>query len=145
MCESSRFNFVSPRRCESSCRPGEAVDGSPFELYRQPPKLQRLIASRVCTEMNLQSVPVYYWTDSKIALGYIANSTRRFRTFVSNRIAIIHSLTKPSDWGHVPSEEKPADLPERASKISLVCSIRTICIAYKRREFAFLAWEITCE
>jgi hypothetical protein len=54
-------------------------------------------------------VPIFYWTDSMIVLGYIMNDTRRFKVFVSNRISVIRSLSLPSQWRHVGSKQNPAD------------------------------------
>ncbi|XP_038069094.1 uncharacterized protein LOC119738319 [Patiria miniata] len=51
----------------------------------------------------------FYWTDSKIVLGYINNETRRFHVFVANRAQQIRNHSDPSQWRHVASEENPAD------------------------------------
>ena len=45
-------------------------------------------------ELNLGEVNLYFWTDSKVVLGYIRNDTRRFKTFVVNRIYQIKENTK---------------------------------------------------
>ena len=44
-------------------------------------------------ELNLGEVTHYFWTDSKVVLGYIRNNTRRFKTFVANRIHQIKENT----------------------------------------------------
>ena len=53
------------------------------------------------------------WTDSAIVLGYITNRRKRFQTFVANRVAAIHELTKPDQWRHVDGKLNPADLASR--------------------------------
>ena len=60
--------------------------------------------------LNLPMVPVFYWTDSMIVLGYITNETRRFKTFVANRVSVIRSLSRVCDWRHIDGENNPADL-----------------------------------
>lgn len=40
-------------------------------------------------EFGLTNVDGYFWTDSKVTLGYI-NNKARFHTFVSNQIQKIH-------------------------------------------------------
>ena len=35
----------------------------------------------------------FYWTDSKVVLGYICNESRRLQVFVSNRVQEIHETT----------------------------------------------------
>ena len=66
-------------------------------------------------ECSVSGVPVYFWTDSMIVLGYIANETRRFKVFVSNRISVIRSMSRPSQWRHVGSKVNPADCLTRSS------------------------------
>ena len=46
-------------------------------------------------------------------LGYIRNTTARYKTFVANRIATIHDLTKVSDWHHIDGKLNPADIASR--------------------------------
>ena len=43
-------------------------------------------------ELNLGEVTHYFWTDSKVVLGYNRNNTR-FKTFVANRIHQIKENT----------------------------------------------------
>lgn len=50
-----------------------------------------------------------YWTDSTSVLQYVKNESKRFHTFVANRVAKIRDATLPSQWCHVGSEENPAD------------------------------------
>ena len=49
------------------------------------------------------------WSDSKTLLQYIANESRRFHTFVVNRVSEIHDTTDPTQWRHVPGHWNPAD------------------------------------
>ncbi|XP_053377557.1 uncharacterized protein LOC123564742 [Mercenaria mercenaria] len=72
-------------------------------------KLYRLVKQ----ELDLNIDKRYFWTDSMIVLGYIQNEKRRFKTFVANRLAIIHDVTTPQDWRYVPTKENPADLASR--------------------------------
>ncbi|XP_043234481.1 uncharacterized protein LOC122387894 [Amphibalanus amphitrite] len=53
------------------------------------------------------------WSDSMIALGWIRGDPQRWKQFVANRVRSIQSLTTPSDWGHCPGDENPADLTTR--------------------------------
>ena len=82
------------------------------------PKLE-LTAATLATKINkvvvkdlegrLKIDSVTYWTDSMIVLKYIANETRRFVTFVANRVAAIRQESEPKQWRHVQSELDPAD------------------------------------
>lgn len=58
----------------------------------------------------------FFWTDSKVILGYVNNDARRFHVFVANRVQRIKDSTNPSQWRHVASEENPADHVSRGLK-----------------------------
>ncbi|XP_056603346.1 uncharacterized protein LOC130420207 isoform X2 [Triplophysa dalaica] len=64
-------------------------------------------------EMEMENLQEYFWTDSKVVLGYINNNERRFHVFVANRIQQIKSSTEPSQWRYVCSENNPADHASR--------------------------------
>lgn len=44
------------------------------------------VSSMLRDELGLSPIDEYFWTDSKVVLGYINNEARRFHTFVSNRV-----------------------------------------------------------
>ncbi|XP_042230825.1 uncharacterized protein LOC121872224 [Homarus americanus] len=60
-------------------------------------------------EMTMTIHESYFWTDSMLVLQYIANSSRRFQTFVANRIAVIQELSRTDQWRHVGTSLNPAD------------------------------------
>lgn len=64
-------------------------------------------------EMEIENLQEYFWTDSKVVLGYINNDEKRFHVFVANRIQQIKSSTEPSQWQYVASENNPADHASR--------------------------------
>ena len=71
-----------------------------------------LLAKVACLlkkEFNLGEVNHYFWTDSKVVLGYIRNDTRRFKTFVANTIYQIKENTNVEQWSDIPTRENPAD------------------------------------
>ncbi|XP_030584648.1 uncharacterized protein LOC115779895 [Archocentrus centrarchus] len=55
----------------------------------------------------------FFWTDSKVVLGYINNNARRFHIFVANRIQRIQEGSDPDQWRYVSSEDNPADHASR--------------------------------
>ena len=55
----------------------------------------------------------FYWCDSLVALGYIKSVSKRFHTFVANRVQQIHELTNKDDWHHVTTMLNPADIASR--------------------------------
>lgn len=66
-------------------------------------------------EFNTSSVTL--WSDSLIVLYWIKNQTNELKTFVSNRIKIIHEKTKHFQWKHVRSADNPADLVSRGLEV----------------------------
>ena len=48
--------------------------------------------------------------------------TRKFQTFVANRIAEIRSETKTCQWRHVPGASNPADLASRGCSAEVLMS-----------------------
>ena len=75
------------------------------------------IILRKCLTIPL-SDPSIFWCDSTAVLQTIANSTKRFPTFVANRLAIIERNTTLSHWRYVPTKKNPADLATRCVTIS---------------------------
>lgn len=64
-------------------------------------------------ELDIEDLQEYFWTDSRVVLGYINNDARRFHVFVANRIQRIKSTTEPKQWRYVKSEDNPADHASR--------------------------------
>ena len=62
-------------------------------------------------EVNIDHVT--FWTDSMIVLGNIKNVSRLFKTFVGNRLGVIHDATSPDQWRYVESSLNPADIASR--------------------------------
>ena len=60
-------------------------------------------------QLDIQTSNFVYYSDSKVVLGYISNRTRRFYTYVTNRVQIILKSSNANQWHYVPSEKNPAD------------------------------------
>ena len=76
------------------------------------------ISALLQRELEYENVTEWFWTDSKIVLGYIANNARRFHVFVANRVQQIRDHTDPSQWRYVGTRENPADLASRGTTVS---------------------------
>lgn len=57
-----------------------------------------------------------FWTDSTTVLKYICSESRRFHTFVANRISVIREATDVAQWRYVGSKVNPADAASRGLK-----------------------------
>ena len=71
------------------------------------------ISGMLLSELEYEHVEEYFWTDSRVVLGYISNEARRFHTFVANRIQRIHNSTTSQQWKYVPTNDNPADHASR--------------------------------
>ena len=60
------------------------------------------------TDAELQATKFY--TDSKIMLGYIHNTTWRFHVYISNRVAHIRKSTDPEQWHFISTEHNPVHM-----------------------------------
>ena len=60
---------------------------------------------------------VICWTDSTDVLYWVRNQSRKFKTFVANRVGEIQETTNPEQWHHVPGHKNPADLATRGMNI----------------------------
>ena len=52
---------------------------------------------------------VTFWTDRMTVTRYIANESKRFHTYVANRVAFIREESSPSQWRYLDSKSNPAD------------------------------------
>lgn len=57
----------------------------------------------------------FYFTDSMIVLAWLARPPSKWTPYVATRVKAIQSLTNPTEWNHVKSEDNPADLASRGA------------------------------
>ncbi|XP_041458034.1 uncharacterized protein LOC121410188 [Lytechinus variegatus] len=60
-------------------------------------------------ELTYHEIREYFWTDSKIVLGYISNESRRFHVYVANRVQQIRNVSDPASRYYVDTSTNPAD------------------------------------
>ena len=68
---------------------------------------------RLREELDIRISNSHFWTDSEVTLKYIANESRRFHTFVANRVSFIRQFSEVHHWHHVSGQENVADLISR--------------------------------
>ena len=56
------------------------------------------ISALIKNELEIEELTKYFWTDSKVVLGYIANDSRAFKTFVANRVQAIQEYSRANQW-----------------------------------------------
>jgi hypothetical protein len=69
--------------------------------------------------LQVQLIQVYFWSDSRVVLGYVKNETKRFKTYVANRVTEIRNSSTPSQWYHVSGRDNPADEASRGQTVSM--------------------------
>ncbi|XP_043245749.1 uncharacterized protein LOC122393608 [Amphibalanus amphitrite] len=78
-------------------------------LELQAALLGARLASTVVEELSRKPDAMFFWSDSSVVLQYLSNESRRFHTFVANRVAEVKELTAGGTWRHVPGKMNPAD------------------------------------
>lgn len=68
-------------------------------------------------ELQLNLSDSIFWTDSTSVLKYILSDSRRFQTYVANRVATIRDLTQKSQWRYIGTAFNPADSASRGLKV----------------------------
>ena len=63
--------------------------------------------------LNIKLEKTFTWADSTIVLHWLDGSSRRFKTFMGNRVSTILSLLPAGSWTHVPTNSNPADCASR--------------------------------
>ena len=67
----------------------------------------------VLKDINQPIQKIVAWTNSVIALTWLANEPYRWQSFVANRAAKIRSTVPSVKWCHVPGTSNPTDLDTR--------------------------------
>ncbi|XP_053372778.1 uncharacterized protein LOC128546363 [Mercenaria mercenaria] len=82
-----------------------------LELYAAVLSVE--IADYILKHLHVKLDRVRFFTDSRVVLGYICNRTRRFYTYISNRVERILRSSQPSQWSYVDTNHNPADVGTR--------------------------------
>ena len=67
----------------------------------------------VRNELEYPEINEFFWTDSRVVLGYISNKAKRFHVYVTKRVQQICDLTDPNSWFNVGTKSNPADEASR--------------------------------
>ena len=71
------------------------------------------LSAFIVRELEFEFSRIVFWSDATVVLRYINNTSSRFRTFVANRIELIHTLTLADQWRYVLTDLNPADIASR--------------------------------
>ena len=67
------------------------------------------IALLLRDELDIEINKEYFWIDSKIVLGYISSSNKKFNTLVANRIQFIRDHSGVAEQHYVLTAHNPGD------------------------------------
>lgn len=105
------------------------------------------IAQIAKEQLKVKIDDIKFFSDSRIVLGYINNTKKRFLVYVANRIAHIHSLSSPTQWYYIRSEMNPADvstrgiLPNEMEKCAWLSNIENVEIVPSIEQFPLVSPE----
>ena len=68
-------------------------------------------------ELDIVIQRVCCWTDSMSVLKCIRNESKRFHTFESNRLTVIHNGSSLYEWHYVNRDDNPADYGSKGLKL----------------------------
>ena len=73
------------------------------------------VSQLLSRELSYENLIRFFWTDSKIVLSFIANDSKRFHTYVANRVQHIRDIAQPEQWAFVATHVNPADMASRGT------------------------------
>ncbi|GIY05446.1 reverse transcriptase [Caerostris darwini] len=79
-----------------------------------------------CKAFDIPISQPHFHTDSTIVLAWIGSHASRWKTFMSNRVAKIQTLSS-TQWHHVSGNENPADLATRGVSSSALLTSLWFC------------------
>ena len=68
------------------------------------------LSAFIVRELEFEFSRIVFWSAATVVLRYINNTSTHFRTFVANRIELIHTLTSADQW---PTDLNPADIASK--------------------------------
>lgn len=72
---------------------GKTVIISPIELCTAVIGFK--VSQFIQVQLDIDPKDIHYHTDNNVVLGYIYNRTKRFYTYVSNRVQLIYKASSP--------------------------------------------------
>ena len=68
------------------------------------------MSQRICQQLTRKPDSVSFYTDSRVVLAYIANSSKHFSRYVQRRLDLISKVSTAADWNFIEGTNNPADL-----------------------------------
>ncbi|XP_018399979.1 PREDICTED: uncharacterized protein LOC108777551, partial [Cyphomyrmex costatus] len=113
-----RTEGIDEYRLELLCSKSRIASLKAISLPRLELSAALLLAQlleKVRNALDLSRNAIFLWSDSTIALNWLTSPSRKWSTFVANRVGEIQRLTKPECWAHISSADNPADVLSRGA------------------------------
>ena len=72
-----------------------------------------IVAYKISADIGIEQDNIHFYSDSRVVLGYLSNTNKRFSRYVTRRISIILKSSSASQWHYVPTEVNPGDIASR--------------------------------
>jgi hypothetical protein len=72
-----------------------------------------LVVRTTVNDLRRKPDQVFFYCDSQVVLGYLANKERRFMKYVARRVSMINNITQNASWRFIETEKNPADIATR--------------------------------
>lgn len=82
-------------------------------------RIMQYVHSSLQNSINISSI--YLYTDSTIVLSWLKTPSYLLKIFVANRVVQIHDNVSNASWGHVVSQDNPADCASRGLLPEQIC------------------------
>ena len=86
-----------------------------------------IATQQIVQDLKLNPSDVFLYSDSKVVIGYLQNSSRRFSRYVTRRVGLILKSFPSSQWKYVSTDDNPGDIasrPQNLSSLSESCWFR---------------------
>ncbi|XP_041369794.1 uncharacterized protein LOC121383763 [Gigantopelta aegis] len=78
------------------------------------------ISEIVMDNIGIKFHDINYYSDSRIVLGYLYNISKRFMTYVSNRVEKVRKINRPDQWNYISTQLNPADIGTRGIHVDKI-------------------------
>ena len=106
-----RCSFLFGRSRSSPVRP-ISIPRLELQAVTLSVKMYRVLVDELSYKISKDT----FWSDSQTTLQYIKNESKRFQTYVANRVAEIREVTSPDQSRHCPGKVNHADDASRGLK-----------------------------
>ena len=109
--------YISSSMAASKSKVAPLVATSIPRLELMGAVLALQLANNVAATLKMEKNQISYWTDNLDVLWWIRGCSRKYKTFVANRVGEIQTNSDPERWNHVPTLQNPADLITRGMTV----------------------------